>query len=62
MRRGGEEKDGGGVRGVGEGKGRCVEGGGGCEEVVRLLGLVGIKGDGGGVVGGVEWGGDLNYG
>ncbi len=28
----------------------------GCEEVVRLLGLVGIKGDGGGVVGGgVNW-------
>ena len=24
----------------------------GCEGVVRLLGLVGIKGDGGGVVGG----------
>ncbi len=56
MRRGGEEKDGGGVSVWGEGEKCMCRGVRGCEDLVRLLGLVGIKGDGGGVVGvGVNW-------
>ena len=56
MRRGGEERDGGGVLLLWEEKGvmcKCLNE---CEVLVRLLGLGGIKGDSGGVVGGgVNW-------